>query len=338
MTRLVLFLGAGFSQPFGLPTMEAFRFFAHDSKRISDQDKGLLDEVFQRLAQANNILRSSRNNLEDALSFWMMGDRLRLDGELEQAPQLKRIIQRIYTSPGAPPSEYWNRFQALSRFLRLSTSAPRTFDLVVITTNYDVCVESALAKLGMFASLPISASMCSHGSPSTTASLYSSGGVPVLKLHGSVNWFEDPKDASISVDDRVVRTGLLSETPGELPYVCARDYEMPGTPLIVPPTFIKPELSKLLEHIWRTAAVELNAADYIAFIGYSFPPTDTEMRYFIGRSLADNRRLRRVFVFDNSAGRIVEQLSDPLRGYGQHFHELLAPINGDWTTNSLVLP
>jgi hypothetical protein len=61
--KVVLFLGAGFSQPFGIPTMGEFRFAARDSKRITGEEKALLDEVFQELAQANAFLQSSRNNL-----------------------------------------------------------------------------------------------------------------------------------------------------------------------------------------------------------------------------------------------------------------------------------
>ena len=63
--RVVLFLGAGFSVPFGLPTMDQFFAAAESSKRISDEDKTFLNELRLESRQANSFLQSSPTNLED---------------------------------------------------------------------------------------------------------------------------------------------------------------------------------------------------------------------------------------------------------------------------------
>jgi SIR2-like protein len=267
----------------------------------------------------------------------MMGDRLRIADEPRRAPELKRIIQRIATTPGVAGKKYWERFRTFGRFLKApSDHRPLPFELIIVTTNYDMCAESALAVLGHKARPVLQAQRCSHGQGQVMDLLYAPDGILLLKLHGSANWFEqEGEEGTIQSDDRVVTVGMYGEEPGQLPFVCASDYEIPGTPVIVPPTFIKPDLSNALERIWRKAASELRSADYVTFVGYSFPPTDTEMRYFIGRALAANVGLRNIYVFDVRAAKIVERLRDSASGYGQHFGELLVPIEGDWTGSQL---
>jgi SIR2-like protein len=331
--KLVLFLGAGFSRPYGLPTMTEFLAASQDSTRVSGEEKQLVDELFLEARHANSFLQSDPTNLEDVLSFSVMGDRLKIAEPtgVPRAARLKRLIQRIYTTPGEP-QKYWDQFRNLEHFLGVSRGTQLPYELAVVTTNYDVCSEAALARLGVGTRLEVAATRSGHGQPMVTGSLYAPTGVPVLKLHGSVNWFENAEaQGGIVVDERVVKAGILSEHPGEIPYVCASDYVMPGTPVLVPPTFIKPDLVKPLEVIWQRAAEELQQAHYLAFVGYSFPATDTEMRYFLGRSLADNPRLRKIFVVDRRAGEIVKKLKAPGSGYGEHFRGFLEPLEGTWT-------
>ena len=65
--KIVLFLGAGFSAPFGLPVMDKFTRVAHDSGRLSKEDLEFLDELIREARSANAFLISSPTNLEDIL-------------------------------------------------------------------------------------------------------------------------------------------------------------------------------------------------------------------------------------------------------------------------------
>lgn len=65
------------------------------------------------------------------------------------------------------------------------------------------------------------------------------------------------------------------------------------------------------------------------FIGYSFPPSDTHMKYFIGANLARNTNHPQVQILDPNASIICEMLKkDGL--FGQHFKDKLHPIEKKW--------
>lgn len=65
-----------------------------------------------------------------------------------------------------------------------------------------------------------------------------------------------------------------------LPYPCASDYKAPGMPIIISPSFLKPDLPAALKAVWAAAARALSKANLVAFVGYSFPPADTDMMFF----------------------------------------------------------
>jgi hypothetical protein len=164
--------------------------------------------------------------------------------------------------------------------------------------------------------------------------LYSESGPSLYKLHGSVNWFL--VNDSLCVESRVV--GVQSQKwDAKLPRVCTKNYKPADIPLIVPPSFLKPDLKGPLTRIWSGAAKSLLEADQLVFIGYSFPSSDTEMKYFLASSLVDNAQIRRIDVFDLHAQQLCEKLSASNSGFGNHFTGLLKPISGDWTQAKLEL-
>ena len=129
--KVVFFLGAGFSAPFGQPVMNSFLEVARYSNRISPKEKEFLDALVLEARRANAMLESSSTNLEDILSFAVMADRLGLmeDDEEPRGPRLKRILQRIYSDVN--PNEYFERYNRAKEFFRL-----KSFDGVsIITTN-----------------------------------------------------------------------------------------------------------------------------------------------------------------------------------------------------------
>jgi hypothetical protein len=331
----VLFAGAGFSAPFGQPTMNQFMSYALD--KIEADDKRFLLELVLDARRANSMLESSPTNLEDLLSFAVMGDRLELFGseKKERAPKLRQILRDIYSL--VPPSEldgFWSKYDVLTTFLGVSQS--REFEgLSIITTNYDLNVECALLRAGARAVLPFDYAQHSRGENLYVvpkAGEKPGHFVPLFKLHGSVNLFEKEGDT-------VEAVGSVVSTQGgtNLPYACVNNFKFEGTPLIIPPTFLKPDISGVMLDIWKGAASALNSAQVIIFVGYSFPMSDIEMRYFFARSLTDNAQLRRILVVDVNANQIVDRLKREGSGFGSHFKSFLEPIEIDWTKRYNVL-
>lgn len=324
--KTVLFVGAGFSVPFGLPTMDSFLGFADASARLTKEDKQLIGLLILEARRANSFLESSPTNLEDILSFSEMGERLALSPPEEmRADRLRRIVQRVFTTAHSTET-YWTRYDRVQRLLGIR-SGDSVEDTAFITTNYDVNIEAACARAGWQSNPGFAIERPSIKPVSVHSKMYHSQGVPLYKLHGSVNWYSDTQSqCGLLVEDRTVSM----TDGGTLPYVCAGDYEAPSPPLIVPPSFLKPELSAALKGVWAGAAKVLSQASVVAFLGYSFPSSDTEMMYFLARALSENATLRRIWIIDPNASAIVARLQNPLSKTGSHFRDLVRPVQTKW--------
>ncbi len=323
--KIVLFLGAGFSAPLNYPVMSNFLTFAQNSPVITDEDQNFLDDLVLDARRANSFLQSRPTNLEDILSFAVMADRLvpfqknkNTQNISSRLPRIKRIIQRIYSQP-SEENDFWYKFDDPSKLLGLDIHNSKHL-LSIITTNYDLNIESALNRFGMKVD-PGFPAQHSHNND-----YYSSNGIPLFKLHGSVNWYENIyNDEYYIVDERV---DIYDERDDH-------DEETPRTPLIIPPSFLKPDFKGPMQQIWANASLALENAEIVVFVGYSFPATDTEMRYFLAKSFVNNPRLHKIKIVDLIADNIVERLKESSSGFGSHFQELLKPIQGDWSTLNL---
>ena len=66
---------------------------------------------------------------------------------------------------------------------------------------------------------------------------------------------------------------------------------------IIPPVWTKSISEKFLP-VWEETDELLRTADYIVFLGYSFPKSDSYMKFLFANSLNENERLRRIYAID----------------------------------------
>jgi hypothetical protein len=160
-----------------------------------------------------------------------------------------------------------------------------------ITFNYDTLLEEALKEL----SLPIS-----YGPqlkfPNVTLDPKLQA-VPVLKLHGSVNWARpdtSKKDIEVFDDyDALIKKHLVPE--------------------LVPPTW-KKVFEHQLESIWEEAIKKLNTATRVIIIGFSMPTTDVHFKYLLAAGLQNNVSLREIlFVNPAKDGELEKRARNLLR-------------------------
>lgn len=327
--KIVLFAGAGFSAPFGAPLMNSFFQAADASGRISPDDKDFLRKLRLEARRANSFLESSPTNLEDILTFSEMGERVGLVDRAERRTQrLTGIIQRIYTNV-TDVEHYWSRYRRCLE--RLFGTKPQKLmnDLTLVTTNYDLNLECAVYDAGLRTRLGFTYSRFDSGGR-VDGRLYADKGIPLFKLHGSVNWYVDAEDKGIAVEDDVVEVESHLEREAYLPRVCAEGYVAPWGPLIVPPSYLKAHLTPGLHAAWSGAAAALSKATHVLFLGYSFPPTDVEMMYFFARAFSENVDLASITILDPQAREIAVRLRDTRSKAGSHFRDLLNPISDVW--------
>lgn len=326
--RIVLFCGAGFSAPLRLPVMNGFLRAVDADKRLHTDDKQFVGQLLLEARSANSFLESSPTNLEDMLTFALMAKRTGAVGALAgegSYDRLKRILRHIYTN--LPDKQDVRSHLRAIRALIPDESCCLEERLAIVTTNYDLCLECAVyGELGRQMDIGWDYTPFGGSEPDR---MYMKGGVPLLKLHGSVNWYET-KQSGVLVDDIMCRDRRV-ENDFPLPHACDRRWDVQDqSPIIVPPSFLKADLAPQLTEVWRAASGHLARANIIAFIGYSFPPSDTEMLYFLASALRQNADLRRIWIVDPQANAIAARLKAPGSKLGAHFRELLEVKNSRW--------
>jgi len=326
MSSTVFILGAGASRDAGAPLMTDFLGAAEDVLRDERASNGtanfqLVFDAIGRLQQVHSKASLPLDHIEHVFSALEMAGTLEqfADYPPEQVARLvaaapdviARTLEQRVAFPirdkhvWAPPP--YDEFVELVR--RLTRDVARPQSVTVLTFNYDLALDYALHH-------------------QVLAHHYGFGderGVPLLKLHGSLNWRR-----CLSCDEirpmplaellprytwwlhKVPETGrlLLADYPHNCTK-CGRTLEQ--TPWIVPPTWNKLERYRALRAVWARAARELADAENIFVSGYSLPDADTFFPYLYALGTVSMTRLKRFWVFD----------PDP--AVGERFRRLCGP-------------
>ena len=346
---LVLFLGAGFSAVLdNFPTMNCF--CETSKKRIEEcrqhvgnrEEAGIYleaGEVFSDFQQscesAKRFLNIKTNNLE---TLFCMAEAIRESG-IHQVS-----LQRTSLSPDKLVRQLqlwlWKVYQR-NPFVKKHESAyvklMEALDekglgghTTVLTTNYDLVFESFAWRHECSGPSQERLS-CQYGLPnwapvrvgkqhdSYLADQSDTSAPLVCKLHGSINYFEEPGAAEIAplqicVDlmhqgDRLsYLKPVVHRSKDPRPYVLCDDavamlrtnYGRRFVPAIIAPTHAKFQQRHWLRAIWSNAFEALKSAKTIVFIGYSIPESDGHMRSMIQAAMAGREpdENPKVYVFD----------------------------------------
>jgi NAD-dependent SIR2 family protein deacetylase len=327
MSRTVFILGAGASVEAGAPVMANFLDRADESRHTIPGTKPLdkiqqdnFDLVFRGLAAlraAHSKAELDVDNLESVFGAFEMA---RLAGRLpglsvEEVARLnpamralivttlERSIQLLAVNRAVHAPEPYEDFIQLAFRVSGSPLGPVSF----ITFNYDLALDFALFRYRQDIDYCFTEQ--------------SQRGIPVMKLHGSVNWArctgcktitpwtlpEFFKDRSWTIWEETARPVSLLMGP-ELPkYKHCPDMPCEGDPIIVPPTWNKAEYQQVA-NVWKHAARHLSDAENIIVIGYSLPESDQFFRYLFAVGTIGEARPQRFWVVDpDPDGRVAER-------------------------------
>jgi hypothetical protein len=322
MSNVVFVLGAGCSKECGAPLMADFldvASYLHSTGEVRDKAPHF-ERVFKAIGKLQAVHSKSQLdliNIESVFNAFEIANTIeKLPGfETAEIPgvisSLKEVIVTTLEQTIKFPfrgSHIINAPQTYQQFTRLlqhilNDAAP-THTVSVITFNYDIAIDMALhmARIGP-----------DYGFDSST----SSGTVPLLKLHGSLNWAARVDDNSViplPLKDYLTKysirgfreTGECSIPIGaQLQEYFSKhtDIKVKAEPVIVPPTWDKTEHHQILSQVWGRAAKELGEAEYIFIIGYSLTETDVFFRLLYALGTVSDTPLKKIEVFnpDNSA-------------------------------------
>lgn len=154
----------------------------------------------------------------------------------------------------------------------------------IISTNYDILIDNALAQLNCFNYGPkirhaVYISSSERAIPSEQ--LIGNGNVLLLKIHGSLNWLYCPKCDEVDLAKQkkgalATLTGLYCNNSN-----CTSQY----TSLLITPTMFKNYKNRFIKEVWRYAEKVLTEADELIFIGYALKEEDYQIRCLLMKAL-----------------------------------------------------
>lgn len=341
MAKVVFILGAGASADAGVPLMSDFLDRAHDllqSGKVNESKSSfeLLFDAVATLPQVHSKATLDIDNVESVFSAFEMAriigvfadyDRRKIDAlDTAMRTVIATTVEHTMLLPGgdrvSPPPPY---YEFASMLYRMIEGHPR-HEPSIVTFNYDLAADYALHFVGLQAHYAMGADDAI-------------GGVPLLKLHGSLNWAVCSECGEIVpwrlskylaryhwlTADLVAKVRL--NVTSNLKSFDHGGHAVARTPLIVPPTWGKTSEHANLTGVWHRAAQELRDAENIFVIGYSLPPSDAFFKYLYALATVGRTRIRRFWVFnpDPAVGeRFGELLGQAVQNRFRFFKETFA--------------
>ena len=281
------------------------------SGKVSPEDAKLMELVFRARSELDPLFAKAKIEVENIESLYAAFEMAKLIGRLgrlspEEVDKLEPAIRRLIfvtidhciqfppTPQGYIDSPHPHKEFAKEIVLKLVEKQRNS--VAIMTFNYDLCLEIAIARAGL------RYDYCLNGQ-------CPDGHIPLLKLHGSLNWLGSvgsDKPVIHSIDSFLkLHNAIQSPSPGSMNLVehlptWAKELKIEGPPdpIIVPPTRSKLQHHRQLAGVWREAARHLSEAENIVVIGYSLPETDPFFRELYALGTAGASTIKRFLVYD----------------------------------------
>lgn len=331
MADVVFIIGAGCSVHAGAPVMSNFldrarELYAAGVVKDREAEFQLAFRIISELQRVHSKARLDINNIESVFSAVDLARTLgKLPGfdigEIDAALKalvwvIVRTLERsikFQTQEGRMRGTA--EYMALAELLKDMQSRQPRLSAAVLTFNYDVCADISFVQNGV----------------SFTYGLDDTAGVlPLLKLHGSLNWGRKKVDRSIvpySIANYVNKYVLSNYFPSDGSPEVSTDIslhmakelreimqDVENEPVIVPPTWSKGEHHREIAKVWARAARELEGATHIFILGYSLPETDQFFRLLFALGTQGRSILSKVVVFDPDRDRVKRRFNEMLGG------------------------
>lgn len=169
----------------------------------------------------------------------------------------------------------------------------------IISTNYDIMIDNAFSnksfnygakmrKVISRAHLDGASGLRRPEEAGCPGGLWlNQGNIPILKIHGSLNWLYCPKCDEVDITIREKGARELVEADF---YCCDKNCTSKYEPLLITPTMYKSYENRIIKETWNCAEKELEDAENIVFIGYSLKEEDYQIRCLLMKALLNKDR------------------------------------------------
>ena len=333
MSNVVFILGAGCSKLAGAPLMREFldtASYLHSTGKVQAKS-----EHFERVFKAIGSLQAVHSKAQlDLYNIESIFNALEIANTIEKLPgyasdeipkvidSLKEVIvATLENTVIFPPigegigiPRPYDHFMEVLSYISNEASPHRTAS--IITFNYDIAIDIALYKSRIAYDYCIDKKDCTV--------------MPLLKLHGSLNWASRRRDNTIiTLELRDYFQHYSLKFPGHhteirIPigsqlneyFTKYTKEEVNRQPVIVPPTWNKADHYSSINSVWARAAYDLGEAEYIFIIGYSLPETDAFFRLLYALGTVSNTPLKSIEIFNPDNSDDIRRRFESIVGYG----------------------
>jgi hypothetical protein len=302
--NVVFITGAGFSAEAGGPLISDFIEKARKIYRSSDyplirktkEDYNNIDVAISELRSLYSKAYLDLNNIEalyGALEFGIMIDKFgsRKGNEIKNLRDslIKLIVTTIELSIKYEFNSTTRRIfpsKVYKQFFQKLHSIKSQCNFSFITFNYDLILEIALESV----SISYSYALNSNDLNDTY----------LLKLHGSLNWYDKGNTLSVEPLSNLQEGINFNVAENFLP-VGLQIINSGRIPKIIPPTLNKFKYQEQLGLVWKKAAQVLSEAELVFIIGYSMPESDVFFKYLYALGIDSPVHLNKVVIINNNS-------------------------------------
>jgi hypothetical protein len=209
----------------------------------------------------------------------------------------------------------------------------------VISFNYDIAADMAMYRANLGPDYIVEKPPNGHVH------------VPLLKLHGSLNWATEKSTGKIrplhliNYFQKYSYRGFGKRSEARVPigtqlgeyFSKYESTEVDSEPVIVPPSWNKADYHTALSNVWATAAKHLSEAEHIFVIGYSLPETDSFFRHLYALGSVGVTPLRRIAVFNPDTSGVIDRRFQSLLGPGAAARYEYHPKNFEQAINHIKM-
>ena len=328
--KTVFILGAGASYDAGVPLMAGFLDKA-DRLTRGLNDAAAID-VFTAISELQGVYAKAHLDLDNIEALFGAIEMAGLIGRLAnrspesitglRASLINLIVHTIEQSSFFPVSKEggqtaakpYPEFIEMLKLVSETVQSEERMQFAFLTFNYDVVLDHALTTYGVAYSYYLD-----PNEPHDR--------IPVLKLHGSINWGVCPECKTTvpypisQARIRPIRSDTRNVVFNIGTNIHLKEHEqcrkpLLGPPVLVPPTWNKNSYHGDLQRVWNHAAKELATANNIFVIGYSLPESDSFFRYLFALGSESKTRIKRLWIFNPDRDGTVEQRFRRMVGRG----------------------
>lgn len=343
-TSISLFVGAGASRYYGVPTANAIAHrivddvlgsgtgtLLRDIADVYDQPmRKLLQQFLRRTYPAIERRTAGRPSITDILSivdYAIATDTILPidlgDGSVFDMLEVRRALEHCIMEiiDGTQDDALIRRTLVdLSRNVTAWTERDR-HEFTLISTNYDTIMDRVMYDVmsendeDQRANADLGTSFrLRFGPAGKLIPRNAEAQKRLYKLHGSLNWLTCPACENLyiaRVDENL--TEFVENPYGVSALNDCHCGHAPMRPLIISPSYVRDVRATALREIWRSAQEALRTSRVWIFVGYSLPTEDVAIRSMIARarmSVSGLPAKRKVHVYDVSKSNNVGDISE----------------------------